>query len=71
MNIELRISQLERRLTDVSTRRARVRTAAPVKPGRETAVAGWNRLERVFRGVLNSLKLQRDAAEIGMQERGA
>lgn len=67
MNIEFRIAELERLLSDISVRRARVQSAAPKKPSRETAVAGWNNLERGFRSALNSLKLQRNAAEIGLQ----
>lgn len=67
MNIEFRITELERLLADVSSRRARVQSAALKKPSHETAVAGWNNLERGFRSALNSLKLQRNAVEFGFQ----
>lgn len=71
MNIEIRIAQLERLLSDVSTRRARVPSPAPVPASHETPVAGWNRLELGFRTALNSVKAQRDAVEIGLHGRCA
>jgi hypothetical protein len=68
MNIEFRIAKLERLLSDVSLRRARVPMATPDKPSRETAIAGWDSLERGFRTALHSLKQQRADGEVGFPD---
>jgi hypothetical protein len=68
MNIEFRIAKLERLLSDVSLRRARVPVTARENPGQETTVAGWDNLERGFRTALSSLQQQRDGADMGFAE---
>ena len=65
MNVELRIAKLERLLSDVSVRRSRLRAAGPEKTEKETALAGWDSLERGFRAALSSAERQRKHAEAG------
>lgn len=64
MNIEFRIAQLERLLSDVSLRRASVPAPAPESPGQETPIAGWDSLEQGFRAALSSLQEQREADQL-------
>jgi len=64
MNVEFRIAQLERLLSNVSRRRARDRLSAGGSSG-QTSVAGWDSLERDFRAALSSLKQQELDAKPG------
>ena len=63
MNVEFRIAKLERLISAVYLRRARVRVARPEKPEKESALAGWDSLERGFRAALSSAERQRERAE--------
>jgi hypothetical protein len=65
MNVEFRIAKLERLLTDVAQRRARVSAAAPRKASEQKASAACDSLERGFRTSLHSLEQQRGGPEIG------
>jgi hypothetical protein len=63
MNVELRIADLERHVSDVSLRRARVRLGMSASTKKAKTTAGWDRLERGFRTALHSLRQQRNDAE--------
>lgn len=61
--MERRIARLESLLSDVALRRTHAESVAPRTPCSETAVAGWNHLDREFRTALGALWSQRDIAE--------
>jgi hypothetical protein len=67
MDVEFRIAKLERLLSAVSLRRARVPVASSKDEKKETARAGWDSLERGFRAALSSAERQRERAEISFR----
>ena len=67
MNVEFRIAKLERLLSDVSVRRARLQAAASPELDAELALAGWERLERSFRAALSSAERQRECSETSLR----
>jgi len=66
MNVEFRIAKLERLLSDVTLRRARLLAIVPPESETEKAVAGWNGLERNFRAALTSAERQRGCPEVSL-----